>query len=118
VTGAVLLPQQATRDALALQLGVHVDEVWHRERRRRGLRRIQACFQGGVVQIGGPPDSGLSRPAQALLHRTPRHDQAGGDLPLGQTRLKLEAKNLSNLAHGQPRLRHLDPLSRREKGRA
>ena len=111
VAGLVLLPQQHPRHALAGELGMDRGEVGCRVARRRRRARVKARGKRLVVALRRqrPADAGGARPAQALLHRRARRADRRGDLPVTQSCLGLEPQHLTNLAHGQPRLRHRRP---------
>jgi hypothetical protein len=86
--GAVLLPHQLQRHALAAQLAMNRRPVRPRPpvlgRGRR--RRIQAAFQRDVTEIVGqwPTDTGLTRPAQARPGSGRADPEARCDLTLGK----------------------------------
>lgn len=107
----VLLPQQLARHALVGQLALDLRKVGRWVRRRCGRRRIQPRPQRLIIQIcrQRPGQPGRSRPAQTLLHRRARRSQHRCDLSIAQVRLGLQAQHIADLAHGQPRLRHLLP---------
>jgi hypothetical protein len=111
VAGLVLLPQQHPCHALAGELDLNRGEVGRRVARGRRRTWIEPGGECLVVALGGqrPPDAGGLGPAQALLHR--RAGRAGrlGDLPVTPACLGLQPQHLTNLAHGQPRLRHRRP---------
>ena len=111
VLGLVLAPQEHARHALVRELALHLGKVrrgigrWLR--RSRIKTRPQRLF---VPLLGqGPGHAGRARPAQALLHRRAGRAQHSGDLPVTELRLGLEPQHLTNLTHGQPRLRHRPP---------
>ena len=104
--GPVLLPEQHQRHAAPPELGMDPRPVRLRARRppsSNPARREQTLLQVGVVQPGRhrPGDADHRRTAEILGHRVAADSDRGSDLPVALAAGVLEAKNFSDLAHGQ-----------------
>jgi len=101
--GAIFLPDQLQRHALAAQLAVDRRPVRQRPPilgRGRG-DRIEAPLQCGVVKIvrHRPADAGFARPAQARSGGRRADPETGGNLALGQAGGR-QPQHVADLAHG------------------
>ena len=116
VLGPVFLPQQQQRHPGAAQLGMDPRPVGLRPQRlpRREGRAEQPRLQRGIVQPGRhrPGDADHRRAAKVLGDRVAADADRGGDLPLALAAGVLEAKDFSNLAHGQSLGGHGSPRRR------
>ena len=98
----------------------------HRGGGRDWVARRSGGVQSGVVQPfrEQPREPGHPRTARVVAHRAVGDAQRGGNLAVAAPEFVLQAQQLSDLAHGQPFLRHplpprlRGPSARREKGAA
>jgi type I restriction enzyme R subunit len=95
----------------AAQLRVHHRPVrqWHR--RRDDLARIEPRDERVVVELRRqrPREARRTRALERLLHGGTRGADRRCDVAIARPGLVLEAQDLPDLAHGQPRLRHRRP---------
>ena len=112
----VLLPHQRQRHVRLTQLAVHLAPLRQRALCRAQHRcREQPPLQRRIIERlwQRPAHTLLLGAADVLAHRRRRHLQASRYRPGAQTRRVVQPQNLSYLAHGQPLVRHREPLPRK-----
>jgi hypothetical protein len=110
----VLLPQKLQGHALALELLVDQRIVGRRIPSPRCRLDVQQRLQPTVIQVRRqrPAQAFLQRPPHRVRHRAFRQPRRRRDLLVAQSRLKLEAQNIFDLAHGTPSRWHRLPRSK------